>query len=171
MYKIINAGGVPKSFIIKRDLLRGTYEFIKPVNYDGKDDELEQYQGYFAHIELVTGFSKTLYVTTEDMNVHARRYAAGINSSYSPWVTNYSSMAKKTILTKLLKVYGILSTEMATALANEPQDEIIDIDNDNTDENSKQFTPNKPKSPNSPKKKDDQKPSDAEYEEVSFDVD
>jgi len=170
MYRIINAGGVPKSFIVKHDLLRGTYEFIKPVNYDGKDDELEEYQGYFAHIELINGFSKTLYMTTEKMNTHAKSYAVGLGSSYSPWVTKYSLMAKKTMLTRILKKYGILSTEMVTALASE-QEEIIDINNENINENSKQFTPNKAKSPNTPKKKDDQKPSDAEYEEVSFDVD
>lgn len=69
--------------------------------------------GYFAHIETVEGFRKTLYWTTEKMAEHKERYA---KSTTGPWKTHYHEMAQKTMLRQILTKYGALTTEVMKAL-------------------------------------------------------
>lgn len=86
--------------------------------------------GYFAHFELTTGFSKTLFMTKEKMLKHAEKYSKSFGQQYGPWKTETDKMAIKTVLTQLLTHWGFLSTEMQQAFSTDPdladqvQDEI-----------------------------------------------
>ena len=57
-------------------------------------------------------------MSKEDIDAHAEKYSESYKSSYSPWKTNYESMAKKTVLKAALK-YAPISSEMARMLSND----------------------------------------------------
>ena len=100
---------------VEHNILTGDVEF----NGKSKNDKA---QGYFAYMELVNGFSKTLYMTKAEVEAHAKRYSASFNNSSSAWKTNFDEMAQKTVIRLLLSKFGIMSTEMVTALTSADDD-------------------------------------------------
>jgi len=99
--------------------------------------------GYFAHIETVNGFQKSLYMAKEDMQKYGKKYSKAYDSSFSPWQKEFDGMATKTMLRKLLGKYGVMSIEMAEGMSqdgdnkesyldyeNEANSQLIDIDTD-----------------------------------------
>ncbi len=133
-YKYINADVVYEGEISGRDKLTGAIDF----SGEKKSDKVI---GYFAHIELLNGFRKTLYVTVEEVAKHAKMYAPTLK--YSPditverlmklagkeptgigWLGDFDSMAIKTVLRELLSKYGYLSIEMQSAIAQDIETDI-----------------------------------------------
>ena len=57
-------------------------------------------------------------MSRDDVIQHAERFSQGINSKYSPWTTDFESMAKKTAIKKLLK-YAPLKTESLRAISSD----------------------------------------------------
>lgn len=106
------------------------FEFIED------DDEREALPviGYMAYFELLNGFRKTVYWTKAKMEKHADQYSPAFSldayrklqegkipqselwkySSY--WYSNFAGMAEKTLIKHLLSKWGILSTELITAM-------------------------------------------------------
>lgn len=106
------------------------FEFIED------DDEREALPviGYMAYFELLNGFRKTVYWTKSKMEKHADQYSQAFSldayrklqegkipqselwkySSY--WYSNFAGMAEKTLIKHLLSKWGILSTELITAM-------------------------------------------------------
>lgn len=142
-YRFLNAGVVYEGVSVKHNALTGELSFEgEPKN--------EKAQGYFAYMELLNGFSKSVYMATADVLAHAKRYSPSFKSEASAWKTNFDEMAQKTVIRKLLSHYGFLSTEMMTALtndgdfneesgvaeeiANEANAEIIDIEAEASEE-------------------------------------
>lgn len=162
-YKTINADVVYEGEIRKVNKLTGE------IAFDG-EKKSDKVVGYFCYFELLNGFSKTLYMTVEQMAEHAKRYSKGLkkettveslmNLSNLPvamdsktvgWLGNFHGMAKKTVIRNLLGKYGYLSVEMQQAFTNDSDGE---TDNHNslvpTSGSSQAFEVN-----------------DAQYEEVS----
>ena len=104
-YRIINADVVYEGELKRRDKLTGEIDFTG-------ERSSENIEGYFAHIEMLNGFSKTLYMTKQQVTDHAKKYSASYNYSQSAWKTNFDEMALKTVLRNLLSHYGFLSVEM-----------------------------------------------------------
>lgn len=92
--------------------------------------------GYFCYFELLNGFSKTLYMTVEEMAQYAKRFSPSIkrdttieqliakanNAEVSKkvgWEGNFSDMAIKTVVRRLLSKYGYLSVEMQGAMSKD----------------------------------------------------
>lgn len=73
--------------------------------------------GYFAHFELKTGFSKTLFMTKEKVLKHAEKYSKSFGQQYGPWKTETDKMGIKTVLSLLLTHWGFMSTEMQQAFS------------------------------------------------------
>lgn len=111
-YKKIHAGVIHEGEIRAINPLTGEFTLGEKIS----DDVV----GYAAHLELVNGFSKTLYMSKTEAEKHARTYsqsyAADTKKSWSMWAKNFDQMAVKTVLKKLLKNWGILSVEMQTAI-------------------------------------------------------
>ena len=108
-YRFLNAGPVPEGMKISHDFLTGE------VTFSGS--ETGDPVGYFAHLELLNGFKKTLYWTNEQILAHARRYCSrSLAKPKSAWNTNLNEMATKSMLRQLLGKWGILSVEMIAAM-------------------------------------------------------
>lgn len=91
--------------------------------------------GYFAYIETVNGFKKSVYWTKDKVLAHAKRYSKSFSKNSSAWQSNFDEMALKTMLRHLLSKYGVMSVEMISAFTSDRdertpeaqvQDEITD---------------------------------------------
>lgn len=125
-YRTINADVVYEGEMIRVDKLRGT------INLDG-ERKSDKVVGYFAYIELVNGFSKTFYMTLEQVAHHAIQYGtvprgvteemlaerAGQVPTGLGWWSNFDSMALKTVLGLLIRKYGYMSIKMQRAATAE----------------------------------------------------
>ena len=65
---------------------------------------------YYAVFHTKAGGYGLQVMSVEDIQKHAAKYSQAYGSSYSPWKTNFDSMAKKTVLKQALK-YAPISTE------------------------------------------------------------
>ena len=101
---------------------------IKSINYLTGEIALgertsNKIVGYAAYMELVNGFTKMLYMSREDVERHAQNYSESYRKdtgkSWSVWAKNFDTMAKKTVMKKLLNTFAPTSVEvntLATAL-------------------------------------------------------
>lgn len=140
-YRTINADVVYEGELRKVNKLSGE------IAFDGEKVS-DKVVGYFCYFELLNGFSKTLYMTVDQMATHAKIWSKGINSDTTieqllnranlpmdvsskaiGWMGNFHSMAIKTVIRNLLSKYGYLSIEMQQAIADdlkaENRDELI----------------------------------------------
>jgi recombination protein RecT len=58
-------------------------------------------------------------MTREEAEKYGKRYAPSYASQYSPWQNQFSAMAKKTCLRKLISTYGYMSVEMQSVIAKD----------------------------------------------------
>lgn len=142
-YRTINADVVYEGEVRKVNKLTGE------IAFDGEKTS-DKIIGYFCYFELLNGFSKTLYVTVEDMAAYAKRYSPsvkkettvaqliakandGIIGKKVGWEGNFNYMALKTVIRRLLSKYGYLSVEMQNAMAHDVEDEAMSNRNDTLD--------------------------------------
>lgn len=133
-YRTMNTDVVYEGEVQKVNKLTGE------INFDGKQIS-DKIVGYFAYFETINGFSKTLYMTVEQMAAHAKRYSPTLkgstdvtveslkilaNSAQSSgsvgWLGNFTDMALKTCLRNLLSKWGYLSVEMQGVLSEDTDD-------------------------------------------------
>lgn len=142
-YRTINADVVYEGEVRKVNKLTGE------IAFDGEKTS-DKIIGYFCYFELLNGFSKTLYVTVEDMAAYAKRYSPsvkwettvaqliakandGIIGKKVGWEGNFNDMALKTVIRRLLSKYGYLSVEMQNAMARDVEDDAMSRRNDALD--------------------------------------
>lgn len=128
-YRYINA-----DFVYEGEL-RTVNRLTGEVALDG-ERKSDKIVGYFGYIELLNGFSKTLYMSVEEMAKYAKRYAPSLGKGTSVealiklanteqsgkqvgWNGNFNDMALKTVIRRLLSKYGYLSVEMQGAVADD----------------------------------------------------
>lgn len=131
-YRYINGDVVYEGELVKHDKLTGEVE-IDPSQRTG-DKKI----GYFAFLETLNGFRKTLYMTTEEVTTHAKRFSKSFSSSNSPWTTDFDAMAIKTCFRQLISKYGIMSVEMMDAYVQDTEamqaiDEAAEVDDETID--------------------------------------
>lgn len=133
-YRTINADFVYEGEMRKVSKLTGE------IALDG-EKKSDKIVGYFCYFELLNGFSKTLFVSVEDMAAYALRYSPSFKGRNKPtvdalvkaaqanqastkvgWEGNFNDMALKTVIRRLLSKYGYLSVEMQSALAKDVED-------------------------------------------------
>ena len=117
-YRYINADVVYEGELVKHDKLTGEIE-IDPEKRTG-----DKKVGYFAFIETLNGFRKTLYMTVEEVTKHAQQYSKSYSSKNSVWATDFDAMALKTCLRLLLSKYGVMSVEMQRAYIDDSADTV-----------------------------------------------
>ena len=91
---------------------------------------------------MLNGFSKTMYMTLDEMASYALRYSPSFKGRNKPtkealikiaqenaptgkvgWEGNFNDMALKTVLRRLLGKYGYLSVEMQEAVSGDVRQE------------------------------------------------
>lgn len=118
-YRIINTDEVFEGEYRTKNKLTGEYDLTGTKTSD-------KVVGYFAHFEILNGFSKTLYMTVEEVKAWAKKYSPSSASNYSPWVKEFPKMAMKTVLRNLLSHWGYMSVEMSQAMASDSDFEDIE---------------------------------------------
>ena len=111
-YRFINAGAVYEGEYVKSDKQTGAID----LNGARTGDDII---GYFAYIETMNGFSKTLYWTVDELKAHALRYSKSYKNGNAIWKDNFKEMATKTVLRNLLTHWGFMSVDMASALSSD----------------------------------------------------
>jgi group I intron endonuclease len=139
-YRYINADAVYEGELISADKLTG--EIVIDSSKRASDKKV----GYFAFIETLNGFRKTFYMTTEEVDAHARKYSKNYNSKFSTWATDFDAMALKTCLRLLLSKYGVMSIEMQSAYIADNSDVVALADEATGDAVTIDVTPAEPMS-------------------------
>ena len=73
---------------------------------------------YYAVFHTKAGGYGFEVMSVEDIQEHKNKYSKAAGSSFSPWTTNFDSMAKTTVLKRVLK-YAPIKTEFTRALATD----------------------------------------------------
>ena len=130
-YRTINA-----DLVYEGELRRGN-KLTGEILLDGTRTS-DKVIGYFCYFELLNGFSKTLYMTVQEMAQYAKRYSPSIGKETTEekliakaqettpgksvgWEGNFNDMALKTVVRRLISKYGYLSVEMQGAVASDVQ--------------------------------------------------
>lgn len=114
-YRYINATEVREGEI-KRNKITGELTF-NGENPKGK------IVGYIAYLELLTGFTASLYMGEDEIETHALRFSKmyAADKQYKTLKSKWSdplarpAMCEKTVLKGLLGTYGLMTTEFAKA--------------------------------------------------------
>ena len=120
----------------------------KPIFEFIEDDDVREdlpVIGYLAYFTLLNGFHAQEYFSYAKMVAWANRYSQSFNADLyakflnyeqtgqgltddelracsSPWYSNFTAMAEKTVLKRLLSKKGVLSIEMAEAFKKDAKD-------------------------------------------------
>lgn len=128
-YRTINATPVYEGEFKKHNRLTGDIDISGTKTSD-------KVVGYAGYIEYLNGFSKSLYVSVEDMAKHAIRFSPSMPrntkvedlvalASKEPegkkvgWLGNFNDMAVKTVIRQLISKYGYMSVQMQAAIVND----------------------------------------------------
>lgn len=132
-YRTINAD------MVYEGELRTVNRLSGEVALDGKRTS-DKVVGYFCYFQLLNGYSKTLFMSVEEMAKYAKRYAPGIKkdttiaqliakandgivSKSVGWEGNFNDMALKTVIRRLISKYGYLSIKMQNAIGHDTEAE------------------------------------------------
>ena len=97
--------------LVKKNRFTGEYEFDE---YAKKSDEIV---GYMARMDLINGFSKTIFWTKEEVEAHARKFSQAYRGGKSsPWQSDFDAMARKTVLKALFAKYAPKSVAIQQAI-------------------------------------------------------
>ena len=153
-YKTINTGVVYEGQLKNINYLSGDIDISgTPVS--------RKVEGFFAHVVEVTGFTKTFFMTAQEMAHYAKTYSPSLksikevteetlltkfnlHSERGPevgvgWLADSITMAKKVVLKQLLDKWGSLSIEVQAAIAaDESVDNSPEMERNNESEDEKQ---------------------------------
>lgn len=97
--------------LVKKNKFTGEYEFDEDAK---KSDKVI---GYMARMDLINGFSKTIFWTKEEVEKHASKFSQAFRSGYtSPWKSDFDAMARKTVLKALFSKYAPKSIAIQQAI-------------------------------------------------------
>ena len=111
-FKTINVTDVREGELRGVNRLTGELD----IEWINEDREKLKVVGYIAHMKLINGFEKSLYMTEKQLRQHGNKYSQSMRRGYGLWKDDFDSMAKKTVLKLLLSKYAPLSTEMVKAV-------------------------------------------------------
>lgn len=135
VYKVINVLDVREGELKKYNRLTEEIEF----DFIEDDEEREKTPiiGYAGYYKLINGTEKTIFMTKKQIEAHERKYRKGQYMGKG-WRDDFDAMALKTVYRKLIGKWGLMSIDyrtadketvaLATAIAEDGNDSIIDID-------------------------------------------
>lgn len=143
-FKTISATPIYEGQLIEQNPLTG-FEFDFTVTS-------KKVIGYAAYFELLNGFQKIMYMTTEELKGHGKKFSKSFNKGYGLWKDDFDSMATKTVLKLILSKFAPLSIEMTKAVISDQSvindvetEDVTYIDNESTEEEIKEIVEEKKK--------------------------
>lgn len=126
-YEKMNCSEVYEDELRSYNPITGECEFVTDFSqtHQRENGETDKIVGYYAWFRLVSGFTKELYMSKNEVTNHAKKYSQlyrydlNDNKTSSKWSTDFDAMAKKTVIKLLLSKWGILSVEMQRAIADD----------------------------------------------------
>jgi len=119
-FKTLSATPIYEGQIKEENPLTGyVFDFTKKTS--------DKVVGYASFFELMNGFQKTLFMTTDQIRAHGGRYSQNFSNDKSLWKTDFDAMATKTVLKLLLSKFAPLNVEMQKAVISD-QAEIRDAE-------------------------------------------
>lgn len=103
-YRYINVSPIYKGQVITEDQITGFHSIGGARN----GNEVIGWIGAFEMLSRFGGYSKTMYMTVEEIHDHAKRYSKSYNRDDSPWQTEPAKMERKTVLRLLLRRWGYI---------------------------------------------------------------
>ena len=106
-YRTINVSAVHEGELRGQNIITGEFVAGEKIS--------DNVVGYIAYIELLNGFKKAIYMSTKEIREHAKKYSQSYaydlktGRQSSVWTTSFDTMAKKTVLKKLLNTYAPIS--------------------------------------------------------------
>lgn len=130
-YRALNARDVRQGEFSGRDVLGDPI-----INWLPDDERIEkEIIGFMAGLELVNGFKKIIFWSRQEVEAHAVRYSQSYrkykktgNENDAIWASQFDKMAEKTVLKALISRYGIMSTEIQTAIKSDYSSLKIDVE-------------------------------------------
>lgn len=141
-YKGIPSFQIGYKGVLQLAIRTGAYRFINAVEV--REDEIRRNKftgefkvlgdfpenkivGYIAYLQLMSGFSASLYMTEEQIEAHAVRFSSAYRYDKqkgcrgSKWSDPLArpKMSLKTVLKGLLGTYGLMTTEFEKAFASD----------------------------------------------------
>ena len=77
-------------------------KFIEQYEFDQSKRTSNKVVGYMAFAQLLSGYHKTVYWTSEECLAHAKRYSQTFKKGYGLWKSDFDAMALKTVLKNLI---------------------------------------------------------------------
>ena len=122
-YEKMNCSVVYKDELVSYNPITGEVQFVTDFSkctqrVEGKSENIA---GYYAWFKLLTGFRKELFMTTAEVENHARKYSTAYrydlenNKKGSKWTTDFEAMALKTVIKMLLSKWGMKAEKEALA--------------------------------------------------------
>ena len=114
--------------LVRKNKFTGEYEFDEDAKTSDK------VIGYMARMDLINGFSKTIFWTKEEVEAHATKFSQAFRAKRStPWVSDFDAMARKTVLKALFAKYAPKSVAIQNAIKFDqavvkPNDSLTDED-------------------------------------------
>jgi recombination protein RecT len=99
-YRYINVTDIVEGMIVTQDVVSGLHSVTGGANRGGK------VIGWLAAFQMRNGYSKTLYMTVDEIHAHAQKYSKSYDDDKSLWKKNPRAMERKTVLRILLTQWG-----------------------------------------------------------------
>jgi len=110
LFELIINEYVHEGELVSSNKFTGKYEFDEAKRTGDK------IIGYMAYFKLLNGFSKTMYMSVDEVKKHASKYSSGYRTKNGRWEEDFDSMALKTPLKLLLSKFAPKSTEIQRAI-------------------------------------------------------
>ncbi len=104
-YRYINVGRIYEGEILEEDRMTGIHK-LKGGRTGNKT------VGWLLYFELVDGFTKTFYMTVDEITSHAEHYSKAYRNPRSKWNDPFErwKMERKTVLINGLRQFGVFNT-------------------------------------------------------------
>lgn len=126
-YEKMNYAVVYEDELVSYNPITGEISFVTDFSKctQRNNGESDKIAGYYAWFRLKTGFRQELYMSTAEVDNHAKKYSQSYRydiekkKSSSKWTTDFEAMALKTVIKLLLSKWGILSVDMQRAIQDD----------------------------------------------------